>query len=273
MEGIAMIDYGKYRCIKVDRENKLATVTFNRPEALNAVNSELHDELERIWIDLANDEEVYAILLTGAGKAFSAGGDVKAMASRWGTEEGRKWALKTASAGRRIIQNLLDVEQPIKAAVNGDAMGLGANIALLSDVIVASETARIADTHVKVGIVAGDSGAVIWPLLVGPARAKEFLMRGTFINGLEAARMGLVNYAVPADQVLPKAREIARELADGPTWAIRWTKLSVNKWLKQQVNLILDASIAYEMVTFHTEDHREAATAFAEKRKPKFQGK
>jgi enoyl-CoA hydratase len=268
-----MIDYGKYRCIKVERENKLATVTFNRPEALNAVNSELHDELERIWIDLANDEDVYAILLTGAGKAFSAGGDVKAMASRWGTEEGRKWALKTASAGRRIIQNLLDVEQPIIAAVNGDAMGLGANIALLSDVIVASETARIADTHVKVGIVAGDSGAVIWPLLVGPARAKEFLMRGTFINGLEAAKMGLVNHAVPADQVLPKAREIARELADGPTWAIRWTKLAVNKWLKQQVNLILDASIAYEMMTFHTEDHREAATAFAEKRKPKFQGK
>ncbi len=112
-------------------------------------------------------------------------------------------------------------------------MGLGANIALLSDVIVASETARIADTHVKVGIVAGDSGAVIWPLLVGPARAKEFLMRGTFISGSEAAKMGLVNHAVPGDQVLSKAREIAGELADGPTWAIRWTKLSVNKWLKQ----------------------------------------
>ena len=268
-----MIDYAKYRCIKVERENKLATVTLNRPEALNAVNAELHDELEQIWIDLAADEQVNAILLTGAGKAFSAGGDVKAMAARWGTEEGKKWTRKTAAAGRRIIQNLLDVEQPIIAAVNGDAMGLGANIALLSDVIVVSETARIADTHVKVGIVAGDSGAVIWPLLVGPARAKEFLMRGTFISGSEAAKMGLVNHAVPGDQVMSKAREIARELADGPTWAIRWTKLSVNKWLKQQVNLILDASIAYEMMSFDTEDHREAATAFAEKRKPKFQGK
>ncbi len=267
------MDYGKYRCIKVEKDNKLATVTFNRPESLNAVNSELHDELEHIWVDLAADEEINAILLTGAGKAFSAGGDVKAMKARWGTEEGRKWTLTIPSAGRRIIQNLLDVEQPIIAAVNGDAMGLGANIALLSDVIVASETARIADTHVKVGIVAGDSGAVIWPLLVGPARAKEYLMRGTLINGAEAARIGLVNYAVPADQVMPKAREIARELADGPTYAIRWTKLSVNKWLKQQVNTILDASIAYEMVTFYTEDHLEAATAFAEKRKPVFRGK
>lgn len=268
-----MPDYSKYKCFKIEKDNRLATVTFNRPEALNAVNSELHDELEHIWIDLAEDEEIFAILLTGAGKAFSAGGDVKAMAARWGTEAGRKWTLTTAPAGRRIIQNLLDVEQPIIAAVNGDAMGLGANIALLSDVIVASETARIADTHVKVGIVAGDSGAVIWPLLVGPARAKEFLMRGTMLTGAEAARIGLVNYAVPNAEVLPKAREIARELADGPTWAIRWSKLAVNKWLKHQVNLVLDASLAYEMITFYTEDHKEAATAFAEKRKPKFQGK
>lgn len=268
-----MPDYAKYQCIKVAKQDKLATVTFNRAEALNAVNDDLHDELEQIWIDLAHDGEVNAIVLTGAGRAFSAGGDVKNMAARWGTEAGKRWALVTPAAGRRIVQNLLEVEQPIIAAVNGDAVGLGANIALLCDIIVASETARIADTHVKVGVVAGDSGAVIWPLLVGPARAKEFLMRGTFINGAEAARMGLVNHAVPADQVLPKALEIARELADGPTWAIRWTKLSVNKWLKQQVNLILDASIAYEMVTFHTDDHHEAARAFVEKRKPRFQGR
>ncbi|HTY56665.1 MAG TPA: enoyl-CoA hydratase-related protein [Candidatus Binataceae bacterium] len=268
-----MPDYSSYQCIKVEKDNKLATVTFNRPDALNAVNSQLHDELERIWLDLAYDSEINAILLTGAGRAFSAGGDVKNMANRWGTDEGKKWAITIATAGRRLIQNMLDVEQPIIGAINGDAMGLGANIALLCDVIVMSETARVADTHVKVGIVAGDSGAVIWPLLVGPARAKEFLMRGTFITGAEAAKMGLVNYALPPDQVLGKAREIARELADGPTYAIRWTKMAVNKFLKQQANLILDSSLAYEMLTFHTEDHREAARAFVEKRKPKFEGK
>ncbi len=268
-----MPDYKKYECIKVEKADKLATVTLNRPDALNAVNAQLHQELEHIWLDLADDAEINAILLTGAGRAFSAGGNVKNMANRWGTEEGKQWALTIPAQGRRLIQNLLEVEQPIVCAVNGDAMGLGANIALLCDVIVASETARIADTHVKVGIVAGDSGAVIWPLLVGPARAKEFLMRGTIITGADGAKMGLVNYAVPQDQVLPKAREIARELADGPTWAIRWSKLSVNKFLKQQVNLILDASIAYEMLTFHTEDHLEAAKAFVEKRKPKFKGK
>ena len=171
------------------------------------------------------------------------------------------------------MQNMLDVEQPIIGAINGDAVGLGATIALLCDVIVASEKARFADTHVRVGIVAGDGGAVIWPLLIGPARAKEFLMRGHFVNGADAAKMGLVNYAVPPEAVLPKAREIAQELAEGPTWAIRWSKLSVNKWLKDQVNLIMDASLAYEMLTFNTEDHKEAARAFVEKRKPKYQGR
>ncbi len=267
-----MSDYSRYEFIKIEKQDRLATVTLNRPEVLNAVNPSLHRELEHIWLDLAEDSEVNAIILTGAGRAFCAGGDIKGMSSRAGSGEGRRSALVTPAGGRRIVQNMLEVEQPIIGAINGDAVGLGATIALLCDVIVASESARFGDTHVKVGIVAGDGGAVIWPLLIGPARAKEFLMRGTLINGADAARIGLVNYAVPPAAVFAKAHEIARELADGPTWAIRWTKLSVNKWLKDQVNLILDASLAYEMITFNTEDHREAARAFVEKRKPQFKG-
>lgn len=268
-----MVDYSRYECIKVEKADKLATVTLNRPDSLNAINPQLHRELEHIWVDLAEDTETSAILLTGAGRAFCAGGDVKNMASRAGQEEGRRRAMMTPAGARRLIQNMLDVEQPIIGAINGDAVGLGATIALFCDVIVASERARFADTHVRVGIVAGDGGAVIWPLLIGPARAKEFLMRGHFINGAEAAKIGLVNYAVPPEEVLPKAREIAQELAEGPTWAIRWSKLSVNKWLKDQVNLILDASLAYEMLTFNTEDHKEAARAFVEKRQPRYQGR
>jgi enoyl-CoA hydratase len=270
-----MTDYSRYECIKVEKEDKLATVTLNRPDSLNAVNPQLHRELERIWVDLSEDSEVNAILLTGAGKAFCAGGDVKGMASRSGGGEEKKprpFALNPAG-GRRLVQNMLDVEQPIIGAINGDAVGLGATIALFCDVIVASEKARFGDPHVRVGIVAGDGGAVIWPALIGPARAKEFLMRGHLVNGADAAKMGLVNYAVPPEQVLSKAKEIAQELADGPTWAIRWSKLSVNKWLKDQVNLILDASLAYEMITFTTEDHKEAARAFVEKRKPTYKGK
>jgi enoyl-CoA hydratase len=269
--GTAMPDYSRYEFIKVEKAERVATVTLNRPDRLNAVNPGLHHELMTIWNDLAEDCEVNAIILTGAGRAFCAGGDVKGMASgTLASASGGKAERITAAEGRRIVQNMLDVEQPIIGAINGDAVGLGATIALLCDIIVASEKARFADTHVKVGVVAGDGGAVIWPLLIGPARAKEFLMRGHFVNGADAFKMGMVNYAVAPEQVMAKARELAQELADGPTYAIRWSKLAVNKWLKQQTNLILDASLAYEMVTFTTEDHREAARAFVEKRKPNF---
>lgn len=269
------MDYSDYEFLKVEIKDRIATLTLNRPGALNAVTSRMHHELEQVWIDLRGERDVNAILFTGAGRAFCAGGDVKSMAtsSLVGGGTGVKRFEKgpiTASNGRRIVENMLDVEQPIIGAINGDAVGLGATLALLCDITVVSEKARFADTHVKVGVVAGDGGALIWPLLIGPHRAKEFLMRGNFINGAEAGRIGMVNYAVPPEQVMPRARELAQELADGPTWAIRWSKLSVNKWLKQQANLILDASLAYEMMTFKTEDHKEAVKAFVEKRKPNF---
>jgi enoyl-CoA hydratase len=268
-----MVDYSKYEALKIEKADRIATVTLNRPDSLNAVNPVMHRELCGIWLDLAVDDEVNAIILTGAGRAFCAGGDVKGMANRGGSGEGRQRTLMTPAEARRIVENMLDVEQPIIGAINGDAVGLGATIALLTDITVVSEKARFADTHVRVGIVAGDGGAVIWPLLIGPHRAKEFLMRGHFINGAEAGRIGMVNYAVPPEQVMTKARELAQELADGPTWAIRWSKLAVNKWLKQQANLILDASLAYEMMTFGTEDQKEAARAFVEKRKPHYTGR
>src|SRR6185437_10439657 len=269
------MDYSDYQFLKVETVDRVATLTLNRPDSLNAVTSRMHHEIEQIWIDLRGDRDVNAILFTGAGRAFCAGGDVKAMGSG-SLVGGGKGATRfergpiTAANGRRIVENMLDVEQPIIGAINGDAVGLGATIALLCDIIVASEKARFADTHVKVGVVAGDGGAVIWPLLIGPARAKEFLMRGHFVNGADAFKMGMVNYAVAPEQVMGKARELAQELADGPTWAIRWSKLAVNKWLKQQANLILDASLAYEMMTFGTEDQKEAARAFVEKRKANF---
>src|SRR5258708_36967043 len=265
-----MSDYSKYETIKVEKANRVATVTLNRPDSLNAVNPVMHRELCTIWLDLAVDDEVNAIILTGAGRAFCAGGDVKGMANRAGTSEGRKRSLMTPAEARRIVENMLDVDQPIIGAINGDAVGLGATIALLSDITVVSEKARFADTHVRVGIVAGDGGALIWPLLVGPHRAKEFLMRGHFINGAEAGRIGMVNYAVAPEQVMIKARELAQELADEPTYAIRWSKLAVNKWLKEQANLIMDTGLAHEWMTFNTWHHEEAVRAFVEKRKPNF---
>jgi len=272
-----MWDYSEYEHLKIEVADRIATVTLNRPDRLNAVNSRLHHELENVWLDLGADRDVNAILLTGAGRAFCAGGDVRGMgAGEMMTGKQKRGRFDrgaiVAANGRRIIENMLDVEQPIIGAINGDAIGLGATLALLCDIIVVSEKARFADTHVKIGVVAGDGGAVIWPLLIGPHRAKEFLMRGNFINGAEAGRIGMVNYAVAPEQVMTKASELAQELADGPTWAIRWSKLAVNKWLKEQANLIMDTGLAYEMMTFKTKDHKEAIKAFMEKRKPNYVG-
>lgn len=263
------MDYSRYELIKVNMDGNVAIFTLNRPEALNAINPQLHTELEDIFGDVAQDDNVNAVVLTGAGRAFCSGGDVKAMDAGQFDPIKSRVPLRDA---RRLIHNILEVEQPIIAAVNGPAIGLGTTIALFCDVIVASENAKFGDPHVKVGLVAGDGGAVIWPLLCGIARAKEYLMTGDIISAAEAERIGLINHVVPPAEVMPKAMEFAHRLADGATRAIRWTKLACNKRLRDEVNLVLDGSLATETLSMLTEDHKEAARAFVEKRAPKFRG-
>jgi enoyl-CoA hydratase len=157
--------------------------------------------------------------------------------------------------------------------VNGDAVGLGATLVLMCDVVFMADTARIGDAHVRVGLVPGDGGAVIWPLLVGPARAKEYLMTGDLIPAAEAERIGLVNHVVPADAVLDQALAFAGRLASGASLAIRFTKLAVQRAVQQSVLNSLDMSLALEAVTGHSKDHDEAAAAFREKRRPNFVGR
>jgi len=268
-----MSRYARYQDLKIEVAAKVATVTLNRPEARNAINQRLIRELRTIWDDLADDPAVSVVLLTGADKYFSVGGDVKAMSERPGGDVLEEGEVHDPMVSRRIVNRLLELDKPIVCAVNGDAIGLAATIALLCDITVMSDAARIGDTHVsRVGLVAGDGGTVIWPLLVGVNKAKEFLMRGTLLKGAEAERIGLVNHCVPAGEVLATARSIAAELAAGPAWAIRWTKLSINQVVKDRVNHLLEASMALEQVTFETADHREATRSFKEKRKPVFTG-
>lgn len=263
-----MTDYSQHEFLMVEVKDKVALVTLNRPDVLNAINQQGHVELEDFFAEVAADEEVNAIVLTGAGRAFSSGGDIRGMKE---SLEGRR--RRAASRPARLIGNILDTPQPIVAAVNGPAAGLGATIALFCDIVVAAEDARIGDTHVKVGYVAGDGGAIIWPLLVGPNKAKELLMLGDFVTGKDLERLGLVNYAVPKEQVLPKAMELARRLADGPAIAIRGTKHAINKWLKEQANLVLDPGLFLERLSGHSEDHKEAVSAFLEQRTPKYTGR
>lgn len=266
-----MSRYAKYQDLKVEVDDRVATVTLNRPAARNAIDQRLIRELRTIWDDLADDTAVGAVVVTGAGAYFSVGGDVKAMSDRPGGDVLEEGEVHDPMISRRLVNRLLELDKPIVAAVNGDCIGLAATIALLCDISVVADDARIGDTHVsRVGLVAGDGGTVIWPLLLGVNKAKEFLMRGTLLKGAEAGRIGLVNHAVARAEVLDTAMQIAHELAHGPTWAIRWTKLSLNQVVKERVNHLLEASMALEQVTFATDDHREATLAFKEKRKPRF---
>lgn len=267
------VDYSKYEFLTVDTDaDGVCTLTMNSPDTLNAIGPHNHWELEHIWVDLARDETIKTIVFTGAGRAFSAGGDIKKMADRALTEYGLQYALRVPQNTLRLFEHMLLCPQPIIAAVNGDALGLGTTLALFCDMSIVADDARLGDTHIKVGLVAGDGGAVIWPLLVGPQRAKEYLMRGKVLRGADAATMGLVNYAYPKETVLNEALAVAREIAAQPIWAVRWSKAAVNKQLKAQLNQILELSIAYESMTMLTHDYAAATKAFANKEKPVFKG-
>lgn len=266
------MSYSVYRSLAVVIQDGIATVTLNRPETRNAIDREVHRELEAIWPQLEADPQVNVVVLTGAGKAFSSGGDIKQMVECHGTQEAWRDNLEMLAGAKKLVEGILNLSKPLVTALNGDAIGLGATIGLLGDVIVAAESAKIGDTHVRVGLVAGDGGAVIWPLLLGIAQAKEFLMRGKIITGAEASRIGLVNYAVAGDEVGAKVREIADDLNRQPPLAVRWTKVSINKILKERFNLIMDSSIAYEILTTVSADHGEAGRAMLERRPPVFIG-
>ena len=262
------MDYSRYHSLSCERQDKVLIVSLNRPEALNAINAELHTELSHVFADIALDQETNVMVLTGKGRAFSAGGDIK-----WFQDLTPPQLDALFTKARKIIVDLLEVQRPIVAAVNGPATGLGATLALFSDVIFAADNARIGDPHVRVGVVAGDERGVIWPWLVGVARAKEFLLTGDLLTAAEAERVGLINRVVPAEQLMATALTLAQRLAAGPTQAIRGTKASVNQILRETVNLVLDTSFALERHTFSTADHKEAIQAFVEKRKPKFIGR
>lgn len=245
--------YSKYEHLTFERNEGVLTVRISRAPARNAVHGALHTELSWLFSDIREDAKTRAVVLTGEGAAFSAGGDLNWMAEM--TAEDVDAVFREA---RKIIIDLLELPQPIVAAVNGPAVGLGATLALLCDVVFAADNAVLGDPHVVVGVVAGDGGAVIWPWLVGVARAKEYLMTGDLVPALEAERIGLVNHVVAADELLERAHALATRLAGGPVKAIQGTKASVNKILRDTANLVLDTSIALEKECFSTAEFRES---------------
>ncbi|MBS0642972.1 MAG: enoyl-CoA hydratase/isomerase family protein [Proteobacteria bacterium] len=264
-----MKTYDQYTTIAASRQGRILTLTLNRPEALNAVNAQMHTELSDIFYDVQNDSDADIIVLTGAGKAFCAGGDIKWMQDAIDQPESFE---RTAVEAKRIVFGQLDLEKPLICRLNGHATGLGATIALFSDIIIATDRARIGDPHVSVGLVAGDGGALIWPQLVGYARAKQYLFTGDLMTATEAERIGLINQVVSDDQLDATVNALAERLAKGATKAIRWTKVTTNLALKQLVHAHFDAGIAYEVMSNVTRDHQEGVNAFREKRKPDYNG-
>ena len=260
---------GSYQTIKIDSKDRVLNLTLNRPNQLNAVNEVMHEELSRIFSDAARDPETDIIVLTGAGRAFCAGGDIDWMQDAIDNPLSFE---RTAVEGKQIIFSLLDCEKPIVAKVNGPAVGLGATLALFCDIIFASEDAKFADPHIRVGLVAGDGGAVIWPQLIGYARAKEYLMTGNSLNASEAVKIGLINHALPSEELEEKTAEFVSRLRASPRQAVRWTKTTVNIGLKQLAHAVMDVGLSYEMMSNRTEDHQEAVNSFREKRKPTFAG-
>lgn len=256
--------------IEMAREGRLLRITLNRPDSLNAINLELHDELpEALWF-AQGDTGSDVVVLTGAGRAFSAGGDLDHM-----ERNAREPHLfdHEAKMAKRIVSTLLDIDKPVICRMNGHAVGLGATIALMCDVIFAAEGARIGDPHVGIGLVAGDGGAVIWAQRIGLAKAKEYLLSGDLLKTEKAAEIGLINHCVPADQLDEAVDTFCQKLLNGATIAIRATKVLTNLELKRIATAVMDAGIAYESVTVRSADHREGIAALREKRAPVFTGK
>lgn len=262
--------YEYCRNVKAERrDNGILVLTLDNPPT-NAFNDPMHDQLRRALEDVNYDRNTKVVVLTGAGeKAFSAGGDIGQMRAL--LEQPRK-TMDSFVEARRLLNALLRLEKPLITRLNGHAIGLGATLALFSDLCYAVETARIADPHVAVGFAAGDGGALIWPQLIGYMRAREYLLTGDPIFAKDAAEMGLINKAVPREELDAVSYGMAERLAKGATVAINFTKQAINLPLRRQLEGMIDASVFFEAVSAMSDDHREAVMAFLEKRPPSFTG-
>jgi enoyl-CoA hydratase len=266
------IDVSSYRTLKVSQEGAVLTVMLSNPGKKNAYTPPMGWDLDRLWREVDYDESVRVVVLTGEGDAFCAGLDLSYLSGE--PESGLKKISKGQTKGTRTrIYDMLDCETPIISKVRGPAFGLGVNICLAADMVVASESAVFCDSHVKSGIVAGDGGVALFPLLIGFHRAKEALMLGRRIPARQAADMGLINYCLPDDELDAFVANLAAEIVESAPLAVSWTKLSVNALLKQLVSGAFETSVAYDMLSLTTDDVTEGSAAFLERRKPDFKGR
>lgn len=248
--------------LTIEADGPVRTVVLNRPDQLNAVNRDLHRELAQVWRRLAADTEARVVVVTGAGQAFSAGGDLDWISSFLDDPAARDESLRE---GAEIIDELLRFPLPVIAAVNGPAVGLGCSVAVLSDIVLIAETAYLADPHIAVGLVAGDGGAALWPLLTPIMRTREYLFTGDRIPAAVAVEVGLASRMVAPEDLLSEAQRLAARLAKLPPIALQGTKRVVNMHLSRALSGAVQAGFAAEQVSMQSDDHRQALRTLRER--------
>jgi len=262
--------YARYQRLAFDRPRPgVLRVSMNNPERLNAADSVMHAELAQVWLDVDRDDAVAAIILTGVGRAFSAGGDFAMIEAIIDDFETRARVLREA---RDIVYNLINCSKPVVSAIRGPAVGAGLVCGLLADISIATPQARILDGHTRLGVAAGDHAAIIWPLLCGMAKAKYYLLTCEPLSGAEAERIGLISIAVDDAELDARAVQVATRLAEGAPHAIRWTKYALNNWLRM-AGPSFDASLALEFLGFTSPEAKEGLASLQEKRRPTFDQK
>ena len=259
--------YAAYQRLAFDRPRAgVLRVSMNNPERLNAADAAMHAELAQIWLDVDRDDSVLAVILTGAGRAFSAGGDFGMIEKIMDDFETR---LRVHREARDMVYNLINCSKPVVSAMRGPAVGAGLVCGLLADISIATPQARIIDGHTRLGVAAGDHAAIVWPLLCGMAKAKYYLLLCETLTGAEAERIGLISLLAEDAELDAKAVEIAGKLADGAPSAIRFTKQALNNWLRS-AGPAFDASLALEFLGFTGPEAREGLASHREKRAPSF---
>ena len=261
------MEFTDYEHLRFERlPHGVLRLTLDRPEKMNAAHEPMHSELARVWTDIHRDPATRAVVVTGAGSAFSAGGDLGMVQRLTGNYPAIVSMLRET---QELVYNMINCDTPVVSAINGTAVGAGLVVALLADISIAAEGIRVTDGHLRLGVAAGDHAAIVWPLLCGMAKAKYYLLTADFVDAAEAERIGLISRCVPADRLMEEAVSVATRLATGPQHAVRLTKRALNNWLRL-AGPTFDASAAYEMLTFFGDDVAEGVDAITTKRTPDY---
>ena len=259
--------YARYERLAMKRHpDGILEIVMGAPGKLSTADHVLHRELAEVWLDVDKDPDTRVAILRGEGKGFSAGGDMKLIEGMIDHFDTRARVWREA---RDLVYNVINCSKPVVSAMHGPAVGAGLVAGLLADISIAAKTARIIDGHTRLGVAAGDHAAIVWPLLCGMAKAKYYLLLCETVSGEEAERIGLVSLAVDEAELVPKAFEVARKLALGAQSAIRWTKYSLNNWLRL-AGPSFDASLAMEFMGFAGPDVREGVASLRLRRAPRF---